>query len=320
MWKRVLLATAIVAATTSLAQAAPLTVGFSQVAIESESGWRAAETSVAKSEAKKRGIALEVTDGHMRQENQITAIRGFISRGVDAIFIAPVVATGWEPVLREAKRARIPVFLLDRSIDVKDRSLYMTTITADNVLEGKMLGDWLVKTLNGRECLALEIQGTEGSSVVIDRHRGFADAISDAPNIKMIGTYYSDFTREGGRLVMENFLKTGDGSKDLCMLYSHNDDMAIGAIQAMKEAGLKPGKEILVGSIDGVPDIYRAMLKGEANATVELTPNMAGPAFDALEKLKKDGARPPKLTITESTLHEPNTAQAVLDQKQKMGY
>ena len=150
MWKRLLLVTAVSAAMSSMAIAAPLTVGFSQVG--SESGWRAAETSVAKEEAAKRGITLKIADGQQKQENQIKAVRSFIAQGVDAIFIAPVVATGWEPVLKEAKEAKIPVFLLDRSIDVKDKDLYMTTVTANTVLEGQLIGDWLVKTVDGKPC------------------------------------------------------------------------------------------------------------------------------------------------------------------------
>lgn len=170
MWKRLLLVTAVSAAMSSMAMAAPLTVGFSQVG--SESGWRAAETNVAKSEAEKRGITLKIADGQQKQENQIKAVRSFVAQGVDAIFIAPVVATGWEPVLKEAKDADIPVFLLDRSIDVKDKSLYMTTVTADNVLEGKLIGDWLIKQVNGKPCNVVELQGTVGASVAIDRKKG----------------------------------------------------------------------------------------------------------------------------------------------------
>jgi ABC-type multidrug transport system fused ATPase/permease subunit len=114
---------------------------------------------------------------------------------------------------------------------------------------------------------------------------------------------------------MESFIKAENNGKNICMVYAHNDDMVIGAIQAIKEAGLKPGKDILTGSIDGVPDIYKAMIDGEANASVELTPNMAGPAFDALEKYKKDGTLPEKLTITKSTLYLPDTAKEELEKK-----
>lgn len=318
MWKRLLISAVVSAALAAPALAADLTVGFSQVG--SESGWRAAETSVAKSEAEKRGITLKIADGQQKQENQIKAVRSFIAQGVDAIFIAPVVQTGWEPVLEEAKDAEIPVFLLDRAIVVKDKSLYMSVVTADNVLEGRLIGDWLVKQMNGKPCNVVELQGTVGASVAIDRKKGFAEAIANTPDIKIIRSQSGDFTRSKGKEVMESFIKAENNGKNICMVYAHNDDMAIGAIQAIKEAGLKPGKDILTGSIDGVPDIYKAMLAGEANANVELTPNMAGPAFDALEKFKKDGTVPPKVIKTVTTLWLPADAQSELDKKKNMGY
>jgi simple sugar transport system substrate-binding protein len=318
MWKRLVLLSAISVAMTTMAYAAPLTVGFSQVG--SESGWRAAETTVAKREAEKRHITLKIADGQQKQENQIKAVRSFIAQGVDAIFIAPVVQTGWEPVLQEAKSAKIPVFLLDRAIVVKDPSLYLSVVTANNVYEGQLIGDWLVKTMNGKPCNVVELQGTVGASVAIDRKKGFAQAIAKAPAIKIIRSQSGDFTRTGGKVVMESFIKAENNGKNICMVFAHNDDMAIGAIQAIKEAGLKPGKDILTGSIDGVPDIYKAMQAGEANANVELTPNMAGPAFDALDKYLKDGTKPPKVILTQSRLYLPADAQAQLDKKQGMGY
>lgn len=318
MWKRLLLSAMVSATLAAPSLAANMTVGFSQVG--SESGWRAAETSVAKSEAAKRGITLKIADGQQKQENQIKAVRSFIAQGVDAIFIAPVVQTGWEPVLEEAKDANIPVFLLDRAIVVKDNSLYTSVITADNVLEGRLIGEWLVKQMNGKPCNVVELQGTVGASVAIDRKKGFAEAIANTPNIKVIRSQSGDFTRSKGKEVMESFIKAENNGKNICMVYAHNDDMAIGAIQAIKEAGLKPGKDILTGSIDGVPDIYKAMLAGEANANVELTPNMAGPAFDALEKLKQNGTVPPKVIKTETKLRLPADAQSELDKKKNMGY
>ena len=156
--------------------------------------------------------------------------------------------------------------------------------------------------------------------MAIDRKKGFAEAIAKAPNIKIIRSQSGDFTRSKGKEVMESFIKAENNGKNICMVYAHNDDMAIGAIQAIKEAGLKPGKDILTGSIDGVPDIYKAMIDGEANASVELTPNMAGPAFDALEKFKKDGTMPEKVTVTKSTLYLPDTAKEELEKKKNMGY
>ncbi|GLR09408.1 sugar ABC transporter substrate-binding protein [Mixta theicola] len=318
MWKRLLISAMVSSALAAPVLAADMTVGFSQVG--SESGWRAAETSVAKSEAAKRGITLKIADGQQKQENQIKAVRSFIAQGVDAIFIAPVVQTGWEPVLEEAKDVGIPVFLLDRAIVVKDKSLYMSVVTADNVLEGRLIGDWLVKQMNGKPCNVVELQGTVGASVAIDRKKGFTEAIASTPNIKIIRSQSGDFTRSKGKEVMESFIKAENNGKNICMVYAHNDDMAIGAIQAIKEAGLKPGKDILTGSIDGVPDIYKAMLAGEANANVELTPNMAGPAFDALEKFKQNGTVPPKVIKTVTRLWLPADAQSQLDKKKDMGY
>lgn len=297
---------------------ADMTVGLSQIG--SESGWRAAETSVAKTEAEKRGITLKIADAQQKQENQIKAIRSFIAQGVDAIFIAPVVQTGWEPVLQEAKEADIPVFLLDRNITVKDDSLFMTGVAADSVHEGAVAADWLVRQLNGKACNVVELQGTVGASVALDRKKGFLDTVAKVPTIKIIRTQSGDFTRSKGKEVMESFIKAENNGKNICAVYAHNDDMAIGAIQAIKEAGLKPGKDIKIISIDGVPDIFKAMIAGEANASVELTPNMAGPAFDALLAYKKDGSLPPKHIKTASILFQPDSAQAQLDMKKSMGY
>ncbi|HDN9021805.1 TPA: ABC transporter substrate-binding protein [Aeromonas salmonicida] len=297
---------------------ADMTVGFSQIG--SESGWRAAETSVAKTEAEKRGITLKIADAQQKQENQIKAIRSFIAQGVDAIFIAPVVQTGWEPVLQEAKEADIPVFLLDRNITVKDDSLFMTGVAADSVHEGAVAADWLVRQLDGKTCNVVELQGTVGASVALDRKKGFLDTVANVPTIKIIRTQSGDFTRSKGKEVMESFIKAENNGKNICAVYAHNDDMAIGAIQAIKEAGLKPGKDIKIISIDGVPDIFKAMIAGEANASVELTPNMAGPAFDALLAYKKDGSLPPKHIKTASILFQPDSAQAQLDMKKSMGY
>ena len=284
-----------------------LVVGFSQIG--SESGWRAAETKTARSEAEKRGIDLKISDAQQKQENQIKAVRSFVAQGVDAIFIAPVVATGWDSVLKEAKEAKIPVVLLDRQIETKDPGLYMTAVTSDTVLEGRVAGEWLAKQTGGK-CAVVELQGTVGSSPAINRKKGFDEVVAKNPGMKIIRTQSGDFTRAKGKEVMESFIKAENGGKGICAVYAHNDDMAVGAIQAIKEAGLKPGKDILVVSIDGVPDIFKAMAEGEANATVELTPNMAGPAFDLLKTYRETGQAPDKWVRTPSPLFLPATAEA----------
>ncbi len=292
-----------------------LTVGFSQVG--SESGWRAAETKVSKIEAEKRGVDLKISDAQQKQENQIRAVRSFIAQGVDAIFIAPVVSTGWDAVLKEAKDAKIPVVLLDRSIETKDESLYLTAVTSDTVYEGKVAGEWLAKETGGK-CNVVELQGTVGSSPAINRKKGFDQVVAANPGMKIIRTQSGDFTRTKGKEVMESFIKAEGGGKNICAVYAHNDDMAIGAIQAIKEAGLEPGKDIKIVSIDGVPDIFKAMSDGEANVTVELTPNMAGPALDALIAYKKDGTAPKKWIRTESKVFTPDTAKAEYEKRKEL--
>ncbi|RVM68659.1 ABC transporter substrate-binding protein, partial [Sinorhizobium meliloti] len=212
------------------------------------------------------------------------------------------------------------VILLDRTVDASD-DLYLTAVTSDLVHEGSVAGKWLVDTVAGKPCNVVELQGTPGSSPAIDRKKGFEQALSGNDNLKIVRSQTGDFTRTKGKEVMESFLKAEDGGKNICALYAHNDDMAVGAIQAIKEAGLKPGKDILVVSIDAVPDIFQAMAAGEANATVELTPNMAGPAFDALAAFLKDGKEPPKWIQTESKLYtQADDPMKVYEEKKGLGY
>lgn len=299
------------------ASAADLTIGFSQIG--SESGWRAAETTVTKQEAEKRGINLKFADAQQKQENQIKALRSFIAQGVDAILIAPVVATGWDEVLEEAADAEIPVILLDRTVDASD-DLYLTAVTSDLVHEGKVAGEWLKEEMAGADCRIVELQGTTGSSPAIDRKNGFEQGIAGADNLEIVRSQTGDFTRSQGKVVMESFLKA-EGGENICALYAHNDDMAVGAIQAIKEAGLKPGEDIKIVAIDAVPDAHLAIANGEMNATIELTPNMAGPALDALDAYLADGSVPPKWIQTESRLYTAaDDNQAVYEVKKDLGY
>ena len=303
----VMLAFCTLAASCGQPKSGKTVVGFAQIG--SESGWRAAETRMARKAAEQRGVDLRIDDAQQKQENQIRAVRAFIAQGVDGIFLAPVVATGWDGVLREAKAAKIPVVLLDRNIETSDPSLYLSAVTSDTVLEGRVAGQWLVKTVAGKPCRVVEIQGTVGSSPATNRGRGFGEAIAKAPNIRIVRSQTGDFTRAKAKEVMESFIKA-EGAANICAVYAHNDDMMIGAIQAMKEAGMKPGKDVLTVSIDGVPDIFKAMADGDANVTVELAPDMAGPALDLLAKYRKDGKAPAKWVQTPTRLYTPDTAAA----------
>jgi simple sugar transport system substrate-binding protein len=282
-------------------------VGFSQIG--AESAWRTAETQSIQDEAKKRGVDLKFADAQQKQENQIKAVRSFIAQKVKAIIIAPVVETGWEQVLRDAKRAKIPVILVDRGINVKDESLYTTLIASDFVAEGRMAGEWLTKKMNGKATIA-ELQGTPGAAPAIDRKKGFAEAIANSPDMKIVKSQSGDFTRAGGKEVMQAFLKSPEG-KDINAVYAHNDDMALGAIQAIEEAGKKPGVDIIIVSIDGVRGAFEAMAEGKLNCTVECNPLLGPAAFDAVEAALA-GKELPKKTIVKDEIFDQSQAKEVL--------
>ncbi|MFZ2102712.1 MAG: ABC transporter substrate-binding protein [Oricola sp.] len=243
------------------------TIGFSQVG--SEGDWRPAFSANMQESAKEYDIDLKFANAQGKQEEQLRAVRAFIAQGVDAIIVAPVVVTGWDQVLKEAKDANIPVFLVDRDVDVEDKSLYVTRISADFNLEGKLAGAWLAAAGKGT-CKIVELQGTTGSAPAIERKKGFEAVIGQFPAMEIVATQSGDFTTEGGKKVMEAFIKSTNNLEGVCASFAHNDNMQLGAIQAMKEAGLKPGKDILMVSVDYVPAIMDALAAGEANASVEL--------------------------------------------------
>ena len=300
--KVLLAATAVVAITLSLpATAAELTVGFSQIG--SESGWRAAETSVSKTEADKRGHAQDrrrpAEAGKPDQGDPLLH-----RQGVNAIFLAPVVSTGWDEVLKEAKEAKIPVVLLDRDVDPSGKELYLTAVTSDSVHEGALPANgwrrpWPARHAMSSSCRARSARASRPTARRASKARRQERQPQDGPQPDR---------RLHPRQGQGSHGKLPQGRKrrqDICAVYAHNDDMAVGAIQAIKEAGLKPGTDILSVSIDAVPDIFRAMAAGEANATVELTPNMAGPALDAIMAFKAKGTVPAKWIQTESKLYTP---------------
>jgi len=272
-----------------------ITLGFSQIGAESE--WRTANTKSIKDAAQESGINLKFSDAQQKQENQIKAIRSFIAQKVDVIAFSPVVETGWEPVLREAKAAKIPVILTDRSVNVKDDSLWVTFMGSDFVEEGRRAANWLVEKTkdNAGPINIVELQGTVGSAPAIDRKKGFEEVIKDKAKFKIIRSQTGDFTRAKGKEVMEAFLKA-EGKK-INVLFAHNDDMAIGAIQAIEEAGMKPGKDILIVSIDAVKGAFQAMIAGKLNVSVECSP-LLGPQLMSAVKDLVAGKTLPKRIVT----------------------
>lgn len=288
----------------------PLVVGFSQVGAESD--WRVAETKSMKDEAARRGVTLKFSDAQGKQENQFTAVRSFIAQGVDAIILAPKVETGWEPVLKEAKAAKIPVILVDRGVSVSDDSLYVTLIASDFVAEGRMAAEWLARKTGGKARI-IELEGSPGAAPAIDRKKGFAEGIRAYPDMKIIAAQSGDFETGKGKEVMETLLQ--QFGREVTAVYAHNDNMALGAIEAIKAAGKKPGVDILLVSIDAVKAAFQAMVAGELNCTVECNPLLGPLAFDAVEKALR-GEPLPKKTVVQDRVFDQSTARDVIGSRQ----
>ena len=297
-----------------------IVVGFSQIG--AESAWRVANTESITSEAAKRpNIDLKFSDAQQKQENQIKAIRNFIAQDVDVIAFSPVVETGWTPVLKEAKRAGIPVILSDRAVDTEDDTLWVTFMGSDFVEEGRRSARWLAENYDklknagksSKVVNVVELQGTVGSAPAIDRKTGFEEVMKDHPQFKVIKSQSGDFTRSKGKEVMEAFLKA-EGDK-IDVLYAHNDDMAIGAIQAIEEFGLKPGKDIIIVSIDAVRGAFEAMIEGKLNCTVECSPLLGPQLFDAVEDLMAGKTLPKRIVTNEGVFPQEVAAKELPNRK-----
>jgi len=288
-----------------------ITLGFSQVG--AESGWRTANTKSIQEAAGTAGIDLKFSDAQQKQENQIQAIRSFIAQKVDVIAFSPVVESGWDAVLNEAKEAKIPVILTDRAIDSPDTSLYQSFLGSDFIKEGTLAGDWLVKKYEGKTdpVNIVELQGTTGSAPANDRKKGFGDVIAKDAKFKVVASQTGDFTRAKGKEVMEAFLKA---HKDIDVLFAHNDDMGLGAIEAIEAAGLKPGVDITIITIDAVKDGMQALADGKINFIAECSP-LLGPQLMELVKKVKAGQSVEKRIITNETTFTQEQAKAALPER-----
>ncbi|GAB3816915.1 ABC transporter substrate-binding protein [Micromonospora zhanjiangensis] len=285
-----------------------IVLGFSQVG--AESGWRTANTTSIKESAAAAGIDLKFDDAQQKQENQIKAIRNFIQQKVDVIAFSPVVESGWDTVLKEAKDAKIPVILTDRAVDSADKSLYKTFLGSDFVKEGKAAGDWLVENTKDAtgQVNIVQLEGTTGSAPANDRTKGFAEAIAANPKLKIIASQSGDFKRADGKQVMEQFLKA---NPKIDVLFAQNDDMGLGAIEAITAAGKVPGKDIKIITVDAVKDGMQALADGKFNFIAECNP-LLGPQLMELVKKVKAGETVPERIETKETTFTQDTAKAAL--------
>jgi ABC-type sugar transport system substrate-binding protein len=271
-----------------------LIVGYAQLGAESD--WRSANTVSVKEAAAELGVELKFSDAQQKQENQIKAIRSLIAQKVDVIGVAPLVETGWDDVFKEAKDAGIPIIVVDRRADVSP-DLYVTLMGSDFLEEGRRAARIMAQLTDGKANI-VELQGTRGSAPANDRFAGFREVLKDYPDMKIVDTEDGDFTVAKGKEVMQAFLKAH--GTDITAVFAHNDDMALGAIQAIEEYGLRPGVDIKIVSVDATRSAFEAMIAGKLNATVECNP-LLGPEFLELALKVANGESIPKWIPSEES-------------------
>ena len=307
--RAVLVALALLAATgCARKKSSEFVVGFSQM--ESDNPWRLAETKSLKDEAAKRGIELVVTDAQGQTSKQVSDVEDLIARKVNLILLAPRVFDGLGPALQAAKAAKIPVILLDRAAAGKAGEDFVTLLVSDQVEEGRRAARWLADQTKGTANI-VELAGTPGASVADDRASGFREVLAKYPNMKIIASQTGNFSRATGQGVMQNMAQSL-GSK-ITAVFAHNDEMALGGIQALISAGLKPGSGVTVVSVDGERAALEAIARGELGASVECNPRFGPLAFDTIEKFRRGEAVPPKIIVTDRFFDKANARQFIAD-------
>lgn len=295
-----------------------IVVGVSQLG--SESGWRTANTeSVQNAFTQKNGCFLIYHNARQKQENQLKAIRSFISQRVDYIVFSPVVETGWDTVLQEARIADIPVILMDRQVDVEDDSLYVTCVGSDFVEEGEKAGHWLETELvkrgsAGKIINIVMLLGTEGSSATIGRTAGFASVASKHKNWYIMEQADAEFTSTKGKEVMRGFLRRYD---DIDVVISQNDDMTFGAIEAIQESGRSVGVngDIIIVSFDAVKSALEMVEEGVINVDIECNPNQGEYLLRVIDDLEAGKAVEKQYFVEENIYTQENVTEELLRER-----
>ena len=283
-------------------------VGFSQM--ESDNPYRLAETKSIRDEATKRGIQLVVTDAQGQTAKQVADVEDLIARKVDMIVLAPRTFDGLTPALEAAKAAKIPVILVDRAAKGTAGVDYVTELASNYKEQGRRAAEWLAAQTKGTANI-VELSGTPGASVADDRANGFREELAKYPNMKIIASQTGNFSRATGQGVMQNIAQSL--GKKITAVYAHNDEMAIGAIQALTAAGLKPGTDVTIVSVDGSRAALEAIDRGELGATVESNPRYGPLAFETIEKYRKGEKLPPKILVNDRFFNRENVKQFIAD-------
>lgn len=290
-------------------------LGFSQSGIDGP--WRAANSESIRSAAQKNGVQLHFVEiaADAGQEQQIATLRSLIAQRVDVIAFTPVVETGWDAVLGEAKKAGIPIVLTERAVRVGDRSLYTTMLGSDFVEQGRNAARWLLENTLGRstEIKIVELRGTDGSLLSSDRGRGFHEVIATDPYFQIVRSEAGNFTRAGGKSAMKQLLAVeGRGFR---VVYAHNDEMALGAIQALEEARLRPGEDITIISVDGIRGAFEAMAAGKLNVTVESNPLIGPQLMGVVKDVVAHRRLPHRLVVEEFVFPKESALEALPTRK-----
>ena len=283
-------------------------VGFSQMGHDNP--WRMAQTQSLRDEAAKRGYELVVTDAQDQTAKQVADVEDLIARRVDVILLAPREFEGLTPALEAAREANIPVILVDREAEGTPGEDFVTFLGSNFVEQGRRAAEWLVKETGGKAGI-VELTGTPGSSVAADRAKGFREVIEKHPDMKILASQTGEFSRAIGQRVLQNIAQSL--GKQITAVYAHNDEMALGAIQALKAANFKPGEDVKVVSIDGQRAALEAIQRGELGATVESNPRFGPIAFDTIEELRRGETVPTKKLITDRFFDRNNAAEFVAE-------
>ena len=281
------------------------TFGFAQT--ENNNPWRIAQTESMRNAAEENGVEIVITDAQSNTPKQVSDIQDMIAQGVDVLFIPPREEQGLEPALQSAREAGVPVFLVDREANAEICEDYISFMGSNFVEQGERAAEWLVEATNGKAKVA-ELQGTVGASVTADRGEGFKSVIDENSGMEIVASQSGNFNRAEGQNVTEQIL---GGNPDLDAVYAHNDEMAIGAIQALKDAGRKPGEDVTVVSVDGTRDALQAIIDGDLGATVETNPRFGPLAFDTAERFLSGEQIPTKITVQDRLFDNSNAAQFI---------
>jgi galactofuranose transport system substrate-binding protein len=283
-------------------------VGFSQM--EHNNPWRLAQTASIKAEASKRQYDLVVTDAQSQTSKQVSDVEDLVARGVGLILLAPREYDGLAPALEAAQAASIPVILVDREAEGTPGDDYVTFLGSNFIEQGVRAGEWLAGQTGGQARI-VELTGTPGASVAVDRAKGFRQALTRYPRMQIIASQTGDFSRAAGQKAMLNIVQAK--GREITAVYAHNDEMALGAIEALKAAAMKPGVDVTIISIDGERAALESITRGELGATVESNPRFGPLAFDVIEKVRRGEKVPPKILMTDRFFDRSNAAQFVAD-------